>query len=168
MVRSARRWFKHLCSGSLSRRRAFSSQALKAIEDAISACEGRHAGEIRFAISSSLSLQQLWQGISPRDIAEQAFAQLKVWDTEHNNGVLIYVLLADRDVEIVADRGAGDGRVPKSEWEDCCQTMLAHFQAGRFEEGAVAGINAVAEVLSRYPPETDDAGNEQSNAPDLL
>ena len=130
--------------------------------------ERQHPGEIRIAIEASLSPVQLWCGMTPRDAAIAAFARLGVWDTEHNNGVLIYVLLADHDVEIVADRGVGDGRVPQQEWQDVCDRIRSLFREGHFEQGAIDGIRAVAEVLSRYPPDRPDIGNELPNAPVLI
>lgn len=168
MVSPIGRWLRHLTTGTLARRRAFPLHAMEAIENAIRACEKTHAGEIRFALDTALSLSELWRGVTPRERAEEAFAKLRVWDTRYNNGVLIYVLIADRDVEIVADRGVGAGRVPAAEWEACCRVMEAHFARGNFRDGAVAGIRAVAEVLARHPPERADVGNELPDAPALL
>lgn len=166
--RSLRRWWRHLSTGSLARRRAFPEHVLAAIKTAIQQCERVHPGEIRFALDTALSPSELWQGLSARECAEDAFARLRVWDTEQNNGVLIYVLLADHAVEIVADRGVGDGRVPAEAWQACCRAMEAHFAKGHFREGAVAGVQAVAAVLARYPEGRPDAGNELLDAPALL
>ena len=140
------------------------------IEQAIRECESRHAGEIRFAVDVALSFGELWSGVTPRQSAIEAFSKLRVWDTAHNYGVLIYVLLADRDVEIVADRGVGNSRVPVAEWQACCHAMERHFREGKFRDGALAGIRAVAEVLGRHPPQAGvvDAGDELPNAPALL
>ncbi|WP_020651098.1 TPM domain-containing protein [Solimonas variicoloris] len=162
------RLIRHLTATPWRRRRCFPPQALAAIEAAVRACESRHAGEIRFAVETALPLHRVWAGLTPRERAAEVFAQLRVWDTEHNNGVLIYVLLADRDVEIVADRGVGNARVPAAEWQACCQLIEAQFHAGRYAEGACAGIAAVAEVLARHPPARRDAGNELPDAPVLL
>ena len=170
MVSPVGRWWRHLTAGSLARRRAFPNLVMAEIEQAIRECESRHVGEIRFAVDTALSLGELWAGITPRQSAIEAFSKLRVWDTAHNNGVLIYVLLADRDVEIVADRSVGNSRVPVTEWEACCHAMETHFRAGNFRDGAVAGVRAVADVLGRYPPQpgTADAGDELPNAPALL
>lgn len=168
MVSSLARWWRHLTTGTLARRLAFPGVALQAIEKAIAECEANHAGEIRFAVDTALSPLDLWHGLSPREAAEAAFARLRVWDTAHNNGVLIYVLLADRDVEIVADRGVGQGRVPTAEWEACCRIMERHFARGHFRDGAIAGIRAVADVLVRHPPGEPDVGNELPDTPALL
>ncbi len=170
MVNSLGRYWRHLTTGGLARRRAFGGHVMHAIEEAIRNCESRHPGEIRFAVDASLSLSELMAGLTPRQTAIEAFSKLRVWDTAHNNGVLIYVLLADRDVEIVADRGVGNSRVPLAEWEACCRPMEDHFRRGNFRDGAVAGIEAVAKVLARYPPvsEVADVGDELPNAPALL
>lgn len=168
MVSSMRRWWRHLMTGSLARRRAFPEMTLAAIKAAIQQCERAHPGEIRFALDTALSLPELWHGLSARACAEEAFARLRVWDTERNNGVLIYVLLADHAVEIVADRGVGNGQVPVEEWQACCRVMEAHFAKGHFRDGAVAGVKAVAAVLERYPGPGPDAGNELLDAPALL
>jgi uncharacterized membrane protein len=168
MVATLSRWLRHLATGPWTRRRAFPASALAAIENAVRDCESRHAGEIRFAIDIALSPGDLWRGVTPRAAALGAFSQLRVWDTAHNNGVLIYVLLAERVVEIVADRGVGRGKVAAAEWEQCCRVMEAHFAQGRFVEGARAGIEAVADVLRRHPPLDPDVGDELPNEPAIL
>ncbi|MGH8447038.1 MAG: TPM domain-containing protein [Solimonas sp.] len=165
---SLQRAWQHLTMSPWKVRRHFPPATLAAIEAAVKACESRHAGEIRFAVEGGLPLARVWAGLTPRDRAAEVFAQLRVWDTEHNNGVLIYVLLADRDVEIVADRGVGERRVPPAEWQACCRLIEAEFGAGRYAEGAAAGIEAVAAVLGRYPPDRPDFGNELPDTPVLL
>ncbi len=104
----------------------------------------RIAGEIRFAIETALPPLHVLNGVAPRARALEVFAQLRVWDTERNNGVLIYVQMADRNVEIVADRGF-EGRVSAAEWEAVCRLMEEHFRAGRFEAGSIAGVEAVGQ-----------------------
>lgn len=165
--KSARLW-RHLFAGVRSTRRHFPASVLADIEAATKRCESQHAGEIRFIVEAGLPIAQVFGGVTPRARAIELFAHYGVWDTEHNNGVLIYVLLADRDVEIVADRGVAGGRVPQSEWESVCRIMEAHFAAGRFSEGSVAGIEAVAAVLARYPPDRADVGDELPNAPIVI
>lgn len=95
------------------------------------------------------------------------FTQLRVWDTGRNNGVLIYLLLADRDIEIVADRGF-DGRVPAAEWGEICHAMEQEFRAGRFEAGALAGVGLVSGVMARHFPPQDSDRNELPDAPVLF
>jgi uncharacterized membrane protein len=161
----ARIW-RHLNVGARDVRRLFPRDALEAVAGATFAVEARQSGEIRFAIEHSLPFRRLWRGVTPRQRALEVFARLGVWDTRHNNGVLIYVLLADRDVEIVADRGLA--AVAPAEWEQCCRVMEDHFREGRFREGALAGIEAVGAVLARHPAGPPDAGNELPDRPVVL
>jgi len=98
----------------------------------------------------------------------QTFSDLHIWNTELRNGVLVYVLLADRDVEIVADRGAAE-RVGQADWEGVCRAMEAHFRAGRFAEGALAGVNAVGTLLEKhFPADRERNRDELPNQPALL
>jgi len=162
------RLWRHLFAGAWSTRRCFPAAVLTDIEAATKRCESQHPGEIRFIVEAGLPVGDVLAGLTPRARAVELFARYGVWDTEHNNGVLIYVLLADRDVEIVADRGVAGGRVPQSEWENCCRIMETHYGAGRFSQGSVAGIEAVSTVLAKYPPERPDFGNELPDAPTVL
>ncbi|MDR3419491.1 MAG: TPM domain-containing protein [Nevskia sp.] len=167
MSRWQRLW-RHLFVTHGSVRRCFPQASLDRIEREIAACEERHAGEIRFAVEAALHPAQLWHGLSARQRAIEVFSLLRVWDTEHNNGVLIYLLLADRSVEIVADRGVAGGRVAEGEWEAACALMRKYFAEGEFEDGVVAGIEAVADVLARYPPGAPRGANELPNTPVIL
>ncbi len=162
------RWFRHLFTGVLTVRNAFPKAVMDQITEAVRHCEGRHPGEIRFVIEAALEPRELWSGLTPRERAIDVFSRLRVWDTEHNNGVLIYVLYADHAVEIVADRAVGDGRVDPAEWQIACQRMREHFRAGRHAEGAIAGIETVADILSRHAPGRADVGNELPDAPLIL
>ena len=117
-------------------------------------------------IETALDLPELWAGVTPRARALQVFSALRVWDTELRNGVLIYVLAADRDVEIVVDRAAI--RISPVEWEAACKLMEGHFHAGRFQEGSVAGVMAVGELLERGFPARSDDRDELPNQPSLL
>ena len=111
-----------------------------------------HGGEIRFAVEAALSPLDLMRGITPRQRALDAFARLGVWDTEANNGVLIYVLWADRDVEIVADRGF-NGRVHLQEWAEVCRRMEQSFARGSPRQAIVEGIQAVGALIARHFPD---------------
>ncbi|WP_439641365.1 TPM domain-containing protein [Nevskia sp.] len=162
------RWFRHLSTGTLTVRRAFPPTVMARITEAVRSCERRHAGEIRFVIEAALEPRELWSGLTPRERALEVFSRLRVWDTEHNNGVLIYLLYADHAVEIVADRGVGDGRVDPAEWQLACRRMREHFRAGRYADGAIAGIETVADVLARHESGRPDAGNELPDAPLIL
>ncbi len=113
-------------------------------------------------------MRDLWHGRTPRERAHTAFAHLRVWDTQHNSGVLIYVLLADRAIEILADRGIG-AKVDKSEWQSICVQMQKRFAAGEFERGAVEGVTAVNAILARHFPADGAArNNELSDRPVVL
>jgi uncharacterized membrane protein len=141
--------------------------SLARIEQAIAAAERQHRGEVRFAVETALDVVPLWRGISARERAIEVFANLRVWDTEENNGVLIYLLLADRDVEIVADRGIHE-RVGAEDWEKICRAMEARFRAGQFEQGVLDGIAQVSAALARHFPGPDRRGDELPDKPVLL
>ena len=156
---------RHIFMPRRSLRRAFDEAALNAIEKAIADTEKTHGGEVRIALEASLDPAELFSDLSPRQRALQAFAQLGVWDTELNNGVLIYVLWADRDVEIVADRGF-NGRVTAQQWTDVCHRMEQLFSQGAAAPAVIAGIQAAGALISRHFPATDR--NELPDRPALL
>jgi uncharacterized membrane protein len=164
-----KRWFRHVFATRAGLRRAFTEQDLDAIERAVDESEQQHSGEIRVAIEGALEPGEIWLGKTPRERALEVFAALGVWDTDANNGVLIYVLLADRDVEIVADRGF-NGRVPASEWQAACEDMEREFRAGRFREGAVVGVEDVGKIIARHFPQRPGQRDEDQlpNRPRLL
>jgi uncharacterized membrane protein len=164
MVMNIRRVVRNLFMPPWRVRLVFPARTLRAIETAIHEAETTHAGEIRFAVESGLPLFPLLRGQSARERALEVFAQLKVWDTQLNNGVLIYLLLADRDVEIVADRDA-HARVGTEGWEKICREMEVLLRQGKFEEGVLHGIRAVSIHLARhYPPQKQDS-NELDDRP---
>jgi uncharacterized membrane protein len=164
---SLARALRHLFATRWGTRRRFTPAVLARIEAAIAALEGKHAGEIRFAIETSFDLPELWYGVSPRQRAVLVFGHLGVWDTERNNGVLIYVLMADHDVEIVADRAIA-ARVTQAEWDAVAHEMESHFKAGRFAEGAEAGIAGVGALLAQHFPGQGGDRDELPNVPVLL
>lgn len=164
---SLKRWMSHLFATPWQTRRRFPSHALAAISSTIEQVEARHAGEIRFVVETALDLPALWRGTTARERALQVFGRLGVWDTADNNGVLIYLLLCEHDVEIVADRGIA-ARVSAAEWEAVCRRMEAQFRDGRFREGAIVGIEAVGKLLARHFPQASGDRNEQPNRPVLL
>ena len=161
------RLLRHLLSTRFSTRRRFPPAVRVAIEEAIRDCEARHAGEIRFVVETAFDLPELWHDLAPRQRALQLFGQLGVWDTAHNNGVLIYVLMADRIVEIVADRGIA-ARVSQAEWGAVCRQMEHHFREGRFREGSIVGITGVGALLGRHFPGKGPGGQELPDQPVLL
>ncbi len=160
------RWLRHLFDFGTVRRR-FPPAILDAIQQAIAASEAAHLGEIVFAVEGSLSLAALRRGLTPRERAQAVFAELRVWDTAHNSGVLIYLLLADQAIEIVADRGIAR-RVPQAAWDGVCRTMEAAFRDGRFGEGSVEAVRAVGDLLAGPFPARPDNPNELPDRPILL
>jgi uncharacterized membrane protein len=161
------RALKHLFATRWGTRRRFTPEVLSRIESQIAELERLHAGEIRFAIETALDLPDLWYGTTPRERAVTVFGTLGVWDTAGSNGVLIYVLMADHDVEIVADRAIA-ARVPQAGWEAVSREMKDHFQAGRFAEGADAGIEGVGRLLAAHFPGGTGDRNEQPDRPVML
>ena len=162
-----KRWFRHLFAPPWAWRRAFPQSTLDAIEAAVRNSETRHSGEIRFAIENSLAPSLVWRGMSGRERALEIFSNLRVWDTEHNSGVLIYLLLADRDIEIVADRGI-TARVHPAVWEQVAHTMEAAFRNGRFEQGALAGIARISDLLAEHFPPSGHNPDELANRPVIV
>ena len=156
---------RHIFMPRRGLRRAFDQSALVAIEQAIADSEKAHGGEIRVALEASLEPAELFRDLTPRQRALQAFAELGVWDTELNNGVLIYVLWADHDVEIVADRGF-NGRVGAQQWSDVCQRMEQLFSQGSPSSAVIAGIQAAGVLISQHFPGGDR--NEVPDRPVLL
>ncbi len=162
-----KRIIKHLSVSHAAMRRTFPRTALKNIESAIAEVEQTHAGQIRFAVEHALDIKPLLAGQTARQRAIEVFSRLRVWDTEHNNGVLIYLLLADRDVEIVADRGV-HAKLGQATWEAVCQEMESAFRQGRFEEGVIAGIRSVGVHLARHYPHAGAKTNELPDHPVLM
>lgn len=162
-----KRLLKHLFMPPWMMWKHFPPARLAEIESAIRESETRHNGEIRFAVETALPALAVWKGMTGRQAALDTFSTLRVWDTENNSGVLIYLLLADHDIEIVADRGIA-ARVEQSEWDDIARHMEQHYRAGDFSEGTFEGIRRVSELLARHFPPGEDNPNELSNKPVLL
>ena len=162
-----KRVLRHLFTDQWSVRRAFPPAAMRAIRDKIGEQERRHGGELRFAVEASLPLLHLWRGQDARSRAVELFGQLRVWDTEHNSGVLIYLLLADKRVEIVADRGIHN-KVGASAWEAICGEMQRAFAAGRFEQGVSSGVGSISDLLATHFPRRGRDANELPNEPVVL
>ncbi|MBS0570307.1 MAG: TPM domain-containing protein [Proteobacteria bacterium] len=152
------RTLRHLVVEGSARRR-FPAHALDAIGKAIADGESRHAGQVMFAAEGALPLRDLARGRIARQRAHEVFGHLRVWDTQRNTGVLIYVLLTDHAIEILADRGIA-AKVPEAEWQAVCAQMQQRFAAGEFEAGAVEAVNAVSDILARNFP---TAGSAKAN-----
>ena len=161
------RMFRHLLLPHWWVLRAFPKSMLLAIERAIGSSEKRHQGELRFVVEANLPLSRLLRGQSPRARAIELFSKLRVWDTEHNSGVLIYLQLIDRRVEIVADRGI-DARVGPAFWSAVCRRMELAFRKERFEAGSLAALAEITEALLEHDPSTGGGTNELPDAPIVL
>ena len=161
------RLWHHFITDHWSARRAFPYATLQRIEATIAAGERKHAGQLRFAVEPALHLASVLRGEAPRERALEVFGRLRIWDTEENCGVLVYLLLADRAVEIVADRGI-HRRVGEASWHAICRRMEAAFRERRFEEGAIAGVEAINALLAQHFPRTTAGGNELPDRPLVL
>jgi len=161
------RLFKHLFSPAWLMHRRFPVAVLSDIQRAITTTEREHGGELRFVVEHALEPLQIWYGLTARERALQVFGQLRVWDTEANNGILVYVLIAERAVEIVADRGIAR-RVPQPQWDQLCAQLQACFAQQRFREGALLAVEASATLLRQHYPVAGARSNELPDQPVLL
>jgi uncharacterized membrane protein len=161
------RFIKHTFSHPWQVKSRFSVEALRNIEKAISASEKQHAGEIRFVVEAGLHPYEILCKKTPKKRAIELFGRLNIWDTEYNNGVLIYLLLADRDVEIVADRGI-DKHVGHEGWEAICRDMEALFRKAEFEAGVLQGVAEISARLQQHFPQNGASKNEVSNKPIVM
>uniref|UniRef100_UPI003F493CAA TPM domain-containing protein n=1 Tax=Cupriavidus yeoncheonensis TaxID=1462994 RepID=UPI003F493CAA len=164
---NVQRIVRHLLMTHWRIRRTFPEDALNVIERAISVSEFSHIGQLCFVVEGALSWTGLLKGLSARDRAIEVFSQLRVWDTEHNNGVLIYLLLADRSVEIVADRGI-HARVQQGEWDAICREMEDAFRRDEFRQGVLRGIEAIGSFLATHFPAGVGGTDELLNTPVIL
>jgi uncharacterized membrane protein len=158
---------KHLVEHRWRARRIFTPKVLDHIEQATKAGEATHSGQLRFVVEGALDGAPLLRDQPARGRALDIFSHLRIWDTAHNNGVLIYLLLADRKVEIIADRGV-DAKVGAEGWQNICRDMEADFASGRFEAGSIKGIEAVSRELAKHFPPDGHPRNELPDAPVVL
>lgn len=159
------RLLKHLMVPPWFARRAFPRSALQAIETAIASSEKHHCGELRFVVEAGLSFNDLFHDVSARQRAVEVFSRLRIWDTEQNSGVLIYVQLIDRRVEIVADRGIS-ALVAQSEWDAVSRAMEDAFSKGAYEHGAVVAIESIGRLLAKHFPATETSADNPNELPD--
>jgi uncharacterized membrane protein len=164
-----RRVVRHIATDQRSVRRVFPESALAAIEAAIAAGEQRHRGQVCIAIEPALPPVRVLRHVTPRERALEVFGLLRVWDTEENAGVLLYLLLADRDVEIVADRGI-HRKVGDEAWQTLCTALEAEFRAGRYADGVVHAVTRIADILATHFPRGGDTAvaDELPNRPAIL
>ena len=163
---TARLW-RHFVTDRRDVYRTFPKDHLDRIRRAIAEGESRHAGQVCFAVEAALPLPRVWHRLRPRARALEVFGLLRVWDTEANDGVLLYVMLADHAVEIVADRGI-DARVGDAAWQAICRKIETAFRAGRFGEGVEKGIAEISALLAQHSPRTGPGRNEIPDAPVIL
>jgi uncharacterized membrane protein len=166
-AKRSHRLLRHVVMDHTSVRRTFPPSALAQIEHAITAGERVHRGQVCFAVEGSLPPLRVLRRLTPRERALEVFGLLRVWDTEENAGVLIYLLLADRDVEVVADRGI-DRAVDSQAWVDICTRMETAFRDGRYVEGVVQGIGELSALLAKHFPSTGGSANELPDRPVIL
>jgi uncharacterized membrane protein len=162
-----RRIGRHLLEHRWRVRRIFPPRVLASIEQAVTAGETTHSGQVRFVVEGALDGKPLFRGQPARQRALDIFSHLRIWDTAHNNGVLIYLLLADRQVEIVADRGI-DAVVGAAGWQKICAGMESDFSAGNFQHGVIKGIEAVSRQLAAHFPKHGAGPNELPDTPVVL
>ncbi len=162
------RVWRHRWMDDADTRRAVPPDLLKRLENYVAASEARHSGEVRICVEAGLPNSYLWRGASPRERAVAMFGKLRVWDTEHNNGVLIYLLLAENAIEILADRGL-NSKVSTAQWQAITQRMSAAFKASQFEEGLTQALQEVSGLLVQHFALRDGetSANSLPNAPDV-
>jgi uncharacterized membrane protein len=167
VVTELRRIVRHLLTDERAVRRVLPAAALEGIRHAIAAGEARHDGEVRFCVEAALPWSYLRRGASARERAVMLFSKLRVWDTERNTGVLLYVLLADRKIEVVADRGVS-ARVDDAEWSGICKALAATFRDGNAETGVAAALARINDLLAQHFPPLDQNPNELPDSPVVL
>ena len=158
---------RHLVQHHWRAKQIFPPKVLARIEQAIKQGETTHSGQVRFVVEGALDGAPLFRNQAARERALDVFSHLRIWDTAHNNGVLIYLLLADRDVEIVADRGI-DAKVGAAGWEKVCGAMEKEFRAGLFEHGVIKGIQEVSRLMAQHFPAKPGGSNELPDTPVMI
>jgi uncharacterized membrane protein len=160
-----KRMLRHFMVPTWYARRIFPKTVLDAITEQIKLCESTHGGEIRVAIEAELSVSALLKNQSPRERAAEVFANLHIWDTDQRNGVLIYVCLADRAIEIIADRGL-NGKVTGDEWQTICQSLQKLCAQGQYKLALCSAVHDASVLLAKYFPNVDR--NELPDSPVIL
>jgi uncharacterized membrane protein len=169
LIAKLKRIWRHRWTDQASVRRALPPEALGRLARRVAASERRHSGEVRICVEAGLPMSYLWRDATARERAIMMFGKLRVWDTAHNNGVLIYLLLAEHAIEIVADRGI-DAHVSREEWAAMAQRMAAAFREGRFEDGLTLALEEVSALLVAHFPlaEGEADRNELPDAPVVI
>ena len=167
MAGTIERLWRHFVTDRGDVHRTFPKDEFDRIQRAIADGETRHTGQVCFAIEAAIPIPRVWHKLRSRERALEIFGLLRIWDTEANDGVLLYVLLADRAVEIVADRGI-NARVGDAAWQTICHKIEAAFRAGRFADGVEKGIAEISALLAQHSPRTGPGRNEISDTPVVL
>jgi len=161
LIPTLTRLWRHRWTDEVDVRRALPPELLERMARRVTASEQRHSGQIRVCVEAGLPSSYVWRGATARQRAVTLFGKLRVWDTEHNNGVLIYLLLAEHAIEIVADRGI-DAHVDAEDWAAMAQRMGKAFAEGRFEDGLTLALEEVSALLvGHFPVEADGAGRNE-------
>jgi uncharacterized membrane protein len=162
------RVLRHRWMDDCDTRRAVPAELLKRLETYVAASEARHTGEVRICVEAGMPSSYLWRDATPRQRAIALFGKLRVWDTEHNNGVLIYLLLAEHAIEVVADRGLNN-KVSTTQWQAITQHLAAALRAQKFEDGLTQALQEVSSLLVQHFPlaEGQVRRNDLPNAPDV-
>ena len=158
---------KHLFTTSAAGHETFPRLTLKAIEAVITDGERRHRAEVRLIIEHALPWKEILRDTSARQRAMDLFARYRVWDTEENCGVLVYINLADRKVEIVADRAVAR-LIVQEEWDAVCRTMTEGFAREAFRDSTAAAIEQLNTLLQEHYPARGAHPNQLANHPILL
>lgn len=161
------RALKHWRGTPATARQAFPEATLKAIETAIAEGETEHRAEVRLIVEAALTPGMAYQGVSNRERARELFVQYGVWDTEDNVGVLIYINLAEHQVDIVADRHVGR-RITPEQWQAICRTMTSGFATGNYHDSTVQALGELNSLLQHHFPATGERGNQLPNEPILI
>lgn len=168
LFQNIRRTARHVFMGPVMERHHFGRDVQDRLHQAITAGEATHAANVRLIIEAAMPLRKIWRGMSTRQRAVDLFGTFRVWDTEDNNGVLLYLNLADRKLELVCDRAAARA-ITDPEWQVICNAMLTHLRAGAFEQGLAEGLAAIHhELAEAFPKQTDTPDRSDDDAPVVI
>lgn len=162
-----KRALRHLFTTNRAGKKAFPEATLQAIQEVITEGEKLHRAEVQLIVEPSLPLSEIWEGTSSRERAIDLFSLHRIWDTEENSGILIYIDLADHQVEIVADRGI-DHITSSDEWASVCSTMTSGFAQGNYHDSAIAALKLLNDILHDHLPDTENLPNQLPNRPIIL
>lgn len=161
MLAKLKRLVRHRWLDESDTRRAIPRDMVERLTRRVAASEKRHSGEVRICVEAGLPTSYILRGATPRERAVMLFGKLRVWDTEDNNGVLVYLLLAERAIEIVADRGL-TRHVDAAEWQRIVARMGGAFREGRFEDGLTQALEEVSALLvAHFPVEAGAPGSNE-------